>query len=283
MTTSDDDVVMPFGKYRGRSVIEVMAIDPQYVEWLKTQDWFTVKFVRIYNIVVQAGRPPEDTPEHNAIQVRFLDDEFCKMVAAKVIPPLDALREKLIEANISERELFLSSYDDTYKRVQQAVASAQHQVTVARSYKDDEARALKQLESNQLKLKDLPREREWAQSQLKTLPDAQLEVTIENRDMEDGVDVAFDIVTAVSLRSYRFTIAIEIKPSLGDDYPTVLRQMKEQVRRRFRISHHIAWFHHLKTGHRHVLCYGEFAARGATIDQVKTIFRQAGFDVVCVS
>jgi hypothetical protein len=32
----------------------------------------------------------------------------------------------------------------------------------------------------------------------------------------------------------------------------------------------------------HVLCYGEFSAKGATLDQVKAIFAEAGIAVICI-
>jgi hypothetical protein len=66
---------------------------------------------------------------------------------------------------------------------------------------------------------------------------------------------------------------VEIKPSIGDDYPGILRQMKGQGQSaRFRGIEGVC-----------VLLYGKFEARGATLDQVKKIFAEAGIRMVCLN
>jgi len=92
MTTQfDDDVVVPFGKYKGRLLAEMLT-DASYFDWLKKQDlgWLQIKHETIYNVIVQAGRPPEDTPEHNAMQVRFLDEDFCHRFIRCLVPEVAA-------------------------------------------------------------------------------------------------------------------------------------------------------------------------------------------------
>lgn len=67
--------IIPFGKYKGQP-IEVLQGDPQYVDWLKQQDWFRERYPSIVNIVINNFGEPEETPEHNRLQIRFLDEEF---------------------------------------------------------------------------------------------------------------------------------------------------------------------------------------------------------------
>lgn len=66
--------IVPFGKYKNKSVIELLA-DKNYVEWLTQQSWFSKK-KQIYNIVVNQTNSAitnSKTPEHNKLQNLFLD------------------------------------------------------------------------------------------------------------------------------------------------------------------------------------------------------------------
>jgi hypothetical protein len=69
--------IVPFGKYKDRTVAE-LAGDRAYCDWLIAQPWFQERFRPIYQIIVQGGPPSEDTPEHNRIQAKFFDDDFCE-------------------------------------------------------------------------------------------------------------------------------------------------------------------------------------------------------------
>jgi hypothetical protein len=80
--------VIPFGKYRGRPVEDLLS-DPGYMQWLQAQSWFGDRYPALLQVIVNRGSPPADTPEHNAIQVRFLDDAFCLQFARHVWPNLD--------------------------------------------------------------------------------------------------------------------------------------------------------------------------------------------------
>ena len=41
------------------------------------QDSFRSRFDVLYQVIINRGAEPEETPEHNALQVQFLDDDFC--------------------------------------------------------------------------------------------------------------------------------------------------------------------------------------------------------------
>ncbi len=38
---------MPFGKYEGRTLREVLELDEEYVEWLFGQNWFEERYPKI--------------------------------------------------------------------------------------------------------------------------------------------------------------------------------------------------------------------------------------------
>ena len=68
---------------------------------------------------------------------------------------------------------------------------------------------------------------------------------------------------------YRLNYGIEIKPLLGDDYPSVLRKMLTQIQR-YKCD-------------RHALLIGEFQSTAATIAQLREVFAQHKIKIVFFS
>jgi hypothetical protein len=77
--------VVPFGKYRGEPVERLIA-DTDYCEWLSAQAWFRERYGRIYQLVVNYGTEPQDSPEHNEMQARFLDENWCRALTVVLNP-----------------------------------------------------------------------------------------------------------------------------------------------------------------------------------------------------
>jgi hypothetical protein len=84
VTDKDDANVIPFGKHKGKTIEQIQVLDPQYLVWLIAQDWFQAKFIHLHQTIINYGAEPSETPEHNALQVLFLDDEFCLKVVEAV-------------------------------------------------------------------------------------------------------------------------------------------------------------------------------------------------------
>jgi uncharacterized protein (DUF3820 family) len=78
--------IIPFGKHKGRTIEELIADDPQYIEWLSSQSWFTEKFNVLYQVILNRGAEPENTPEHNRLQMKFHNDDFCIAFAKHFFP-----------------------------------------------------------------------------------------------------------------------------------------------------------------------------------------------------
>src|SRR5437660_7532041 len=78
--------VVPFGKYKGRLIEELLVDDPSYLQWLAGQQWFRDRFAVLYQVVINRSGEPQETPEHNALQVKFLDDDFCLQFLRCMIP-----------------------------------------------------------------------------------------------------------------------------------------------------------------------------------------------------
>ena len=68
------DETVPFGKYKGRPVADMLA-DAEYMAWLEAQPWFRERFARLLanRDADAAGR----TPVHNRLQALFLEPEYC--------------------------------------------------------------------------------------------------------------------------------------------------------------------------------------------------------------
>lgn len=67
---------MPFGKYKGQLLSEVIS-DKEYTDWLLTQTWLRgdlkVNLLAIINN--SGGVKTDDTPEHNKLQAKFLEND----------------------------------------------------------------------------------------------------------------------------------------------------------------------------------------------------------------
>jgi len=72
--------LIEFGKYKGQP-LEVLQQDKQYTDWLMGQDWFRDRYSNVYALIVNNFGAPAETPEHNAMQALFLDDDLCKKFA----------------------------------------------------------------------------------------------------------------------------------------------------------------------------------------------------------
>lgn len=86
---SDD--LIPFGKYRGQP-IEALANDQQYADWLTAQPWFRERYSSLYTVIINNFSVATDTPEHNKLQARLLDDAFVVKLIRAVIPDLDVIK-----------------------------------------------------------------------------------------------------------------------------------------------------------------------------------------------
>src|SRR5690606_16428300 len=76
-----------FGKYRGQPVQALIA-DQDYRDWLLSQPWFRERWGNVYQTVINYGGEPQDSPEHNEMQVAFLDDDRCLALARLLSPSM---------------------------------------------------------------------------------------------------------------------------------------------------------------------------------------------------
>lgn len=259
--------VVPFGKCKGQPV-ERMLEDKSYAEWLLAQDWFKNRFGPLYTVVINHGQEPVDTPEHNALQAKFLDFDF---------------RVAFVKATVWHQ----NACDELGKRAKSSLAD------YSEAYREFNARAdvceTKHCLRYRVRTGNLEGKEpcyysacHWCWEPLRKvhyssncgllppLPRVRLNTTIGEPCFEkDFVDVIFTsrvhaIWAEDSKNNYSESnyaeLRVEIKPAMGDDYPAVLRQCH-------------------KRHSTHVLC-ARYTGVGVPKDRVPDIFTASGIDLV---
>lgn len=206
----ENSELIPFGKYKGQPV-EVLASDPNYVEWLIQQPGFTTRNPKLYQIIINNFAEPNETPEHNAMQAKFLDTDWCR---------------KFLTALGVER--FLPVYKKIEMTLEEKVAAGFYN-------------------RHSVQHKNGPTEN-WTERSI--------ECVFESK----GIDV-----TLTHGKSYVYWI--ELKPVVGDDYPSILRSIDRVMDRR-------------NSNIRMILVVGQFSSQAVTEDQFRAIFKASGIQVI---
>ncbi len=244
--------VVPFGKYKGKP-IEVMQQDKAYCEWLAAQSWFRSHFSGIHTLVVNNFGKPTDTPDHNELQARFTDNDFVRRFVIGYRGGRDLLLQKFEEwktGRINRHNKSIAQYAERTSVTERPKYFsdemwASHIAHVEQTNNSAIARETAELE----KITSIERP-------LFVLEDVQFELS--------GVDVCIRCRFDPSF-IHVWELKIECKPSLGDDYPSVLRQMKRHGSGILFIGD------------------GGYSGTGATIEQVRKIFRTANINILLSS
>lgn len=134
--------LVPFGKYKGQPV-KVMQMDTGYCEWLSTQDWFRERYANVYQqVIINNFTEASETPEHNKLQMLFLDKDFYRKIeAALPVDPSKLFHPQILEA-VSEIKEQVKS-DENY------LEELERELKIKKYYSDEENRKekLEKLES----------------------------------------------------------------------------------------------------------------------------------------
>lgn len=205
MADDPSALIVPFGKHQGLTVAELLERDPNYAQWLLSQNWLAQRFAQLHAAIVTRGATPDDSPEHNQIQARFLDPEFRTAVIALTQHLKDAqdrdCQERAAEPN-RQKDACLVNID----RLNKAIAEHDEAANYFRQKRIDE---LGKQQQNLAKY----------QANLDAITPRPVISTVEFEF--EGIDVLIQW----GFEWCRNKITVEIKPSLGDDYPAVMRQM----------------------------------------------------------
>jgi hypothetical protein len=261
---SNSPNVIPFGKYRGHP-IEVLSSDKDYTDWLMAQPWFRERYGNMYTLIVNNFGEPGETPEHNALQAMFLDGDFCHRVVRRL--GVDLLG--MANANLDWLRRSLQNKQESLRIIQEifAAEAADYQETLLSRSEEPSQEWLAKIANDpdrDQQIENSERSRLWLithqdkrfQEKKTTMESSVLKTNnsideikakieenkvivsqIENGDLPADLrghrefEVGgWDVIMRADKDPYKFECRIELKPTLGDDYPAVLRQMKANCR-----------------------------------------------------
>ena len=246
--------LVPFGKYKGQPV-SVMQNDTQYCDWLATQDWFRERYANVYNqVIINNFTEPTETPEHNRLQMKFLDDDFLRMFCDKVF---DFSLQDKFNKNISMIKKKHKAVKKHFENCEQDFCKE-----ILNGYIDFLARIYQ--------IKDF-----FEISDIKFEQNSfDVAITYNFYSVWEGMQNYYccapkdeqEFYSIYGLNKNSSRIFVEIKPCLGDDFPAVLRQIKSNS------EINIGRGHKRELEGDKVLIIDKFTAEGATLEQVKKVF-----------
>jgi hypothetical protein len=262
----ETEPLVPFGKYKGQPITTLLN-DTKYLDWCKQQEWFK-KFPIVYNICVNQTivnqNESSKTPEHNRIQNLFLEEENVK------------------------RLLGLKSFDKYNKCIQ---------IIQDRMNCDDFHRYFEEYNIDNLTKKNIFMNIEFEgkfnwdivirldSDEIANFTFKEQYNNVDRKDLELFFVTVFPLHKNeyyinwyngrkhAGLRRYSIfcsTTYIEVKPLLGDDYPCVLRKMKQQI----------SLTEKLNDVGKYVLLVKDFSSSTTSKEQLIQIFQQSNIKVV---
>lgn len=218
------ELIVPFGKYKGQSITKLLC-DTKYLEWCKKQEWFK-KFPVFYNICVHQTiinqNPNNKTPEHNKMQNLFLK----KTNQYKLLDYVLKLKILLQKIQNGLKHKKYGKYFETNDKIRNIKKIEDFQKIDKIEF---EAKFNWDIEIVTHKSININFKKKYIHADFNVLKEKCIKVfDMENSVCKDGWSNQTTTSAYVSFGGYH-RIYIEIKPLLGDDYPAVLRKMKQQI------------------------------------------------------
>jgi len=210
-----EDQLWPFGKYQGQPVDRVMA-DHSYLEWVLNQPWFAEDYSRLHGLIINFGNESQDSPEHNAFQIRFLDEEVRLAVARRLgFEELDGAvcgKQKAVARRIG-KELGCVVHEK----------ESQLRVSAVKFEESGWDVAFDILPASYVAWLDAARGKDYVEL-LEGWGKPKLAES--NRGKLKAHHGTLDVAVYEPNSFRRPRVLVELKPDLGDDYPSVLRQIQ---------------------------------------------------------
>jgi hypothetical protein len=204
--------IVPFGKYKGQP-IEVLANDRQYCEWLMGQGDFLNRYSGIKTLIINNFKEPEDTPEHNKLQALFLDNSFCLAVFKSIGFSIEKISSSVHERDMHHQKIFKKYNDVIQKDLRKALMLC------------DELKAFN-FNITQVKF-EVDGADVFVRGSISNTKDYQeIYEKLDKESYSFGDDCISSIGNLIRYHFHVPELKIEIKPTIGDDYPSVMRQIK---------------------------------------------------------
>jgi hypothetical protein len=208
--------VIPFGKYKGQP-IEVLQSDKQYADWLMQQDWFKEKYTTFQTLIINNFNAPQDSPEHNRLAELFLNDEFCwklfSFCGASVTKKYNKRKYNHILPNSTHTiPCNIVSVEDKGWQV------------IERKFelKDGSDVCIEIVKIHEISYNVMVGDYDAPKSRCKNL------ILAYDFNRFGIYPLSGILVPVFEIDSIWSVATIEIKPVVGDDYPTVIRQCRAQ-------------------------------------------------------
>jgi hypothetical protein len=261
----ETESLVPFGKYKGQPIIKLLN-DTKYLEWCKQQEWFN-KFPIVYNICVNQTIVNQNenskTPEHNRIQNLFLEEENVKHLKGYEYFVNYEKQKYILQEGIKHNDFlkYFKEYDisklDEHKTSINVEFEGKFNWDIIIKINCYETSFTFHNEYNKLKHDEL------LHHFLNIFPALKNNCYINIYNTEKYAEYCS--------RGIISTTYVEVKPVLGDDYPCVLRKMKQQISLTEQTIN--------KEG-KYVLLVKDFSSSTTTKDQLIQIFKQSHIKVV---
>ncbi|NOD87410.1 hypothetical protein GS646_07855 [Ruegeria sp. HKCCD4315] len=267
-----------------------MMIDSGYVNWLLQQGWFAERNQAMYEHLTgenYGGAKVENTPEHNRLQALFLNPEYCLSVGrcAGVVTGVQYTREQHDERMDNVR-LDIKDWSTYFDQLDQYEAG------------------LIKLRPNKPFYGDNTPVREWlgtAELHFPTFEEVMAGFSINCTMQFETADIDViaqwhvyhdnSVTNLANLGGLNFLenhwfgsglFCVEIKPTLGDDYPNVLRDMQRGRKRAIKHVHgsYVPMYEQGPNQIPHILYVERFTATSVSFQQVEQMFAHSGFRIV---
>lgn len=228
--------LITFGKYSGKPVDE-MLLDQKYCGWLFQQPWLRVKHAAIHSLLGEMLGGMANTPQHNKMQVKFLSEDYrikfamaisdvkeCGLLKCrKIWEEADRIRQNIpgyrewIWSGVNQKtsEGCSTSVDDSYLikpvggGVFEEVGSdylTRYEVGISGRYECSLAMRVDEKTAYGY------------------------DVSVPN--MEHPFNAYYDFLPRITNKYF----AVEMKPTVADEFPMILRQIKEARKQRLKIA-----------------------------------------------
>ena len=259
------DTPVPFGKYKGQPVAVMMG-DRQYVDWCMMQSWFGEKYATLAAILQGRNTLEQDacTPEHNSLQMLFLKPEYQKALALTFWKHEPKQHATELKNKLAEQLLFAEQeFQEFYRPTQATITSARNKFFAlpGKQAAHDAALAVKVAE-----IPAICHETASSYSCEIQFEHNNWDIAFCTINLNCGCGARVDYVN--SYRTY-----IELKPSISEDYPSVLRKVKSRIGFLVRGE---------EIGHK-VVITREITATTATIEEIKKMFEMSGVRLLLLS
>ncbi len=211
--------LVPFGKYKGQP-LQVLENDESYANWVINQENIKQRYPIVYNFIVHNQKlTPIDTPEHNKMQVRFLDWEYSLKLIYLLDPNFFKFNSNHFKNNLKQLYFSIKNNDDKLedfggtdlKRFNEKIDDIiKYPIDLLNHWET----------SFEVKGSDVFVSMSYGYD---------FGIFFRNYDIYDYGDYITKRQKSL-LKQLEFYIntdlKIELKPSIGDDFPSVFREMK---------------------------------------------------------